>query len=288
MRRLLVITVFLTASVLGQGPFAGASEPCPQRRCPTTTRGGYHYLYVNGVFYGVATSGTGTDSKGHPLELFYQAVCAGNNYVDENGNGKDLICHSALVACPPPAVMMWIFQRPAGSHTVPVRRPESQCIGAPKTISLADAQAAFLRYMRDKRLPVPTVATAPPTGGLVNLPQIFSTADSPVVTLDVTEPLPATLTAEPHYGWDFGDGAHGPDEPGTPYQAGVYPADHPGYYLEHTYAATGPATVTVTMTWKGTFTVAGIPDVFPLPDVVFTASRTLNLRQAKSELVAEN
>lgn len=267
---------------------ASAGGPCSFHSCPTTNSSGYHYIYVNGEFYGVATSGTGTDSSGHPLELFYQPACAGNDYVDAHGNGNDLMCRAALAACPPPEVNMYVFQRPAGSHIVPVRRPATVCIGSPKTVSLADAQAAFLRYLRDKHLPRPVIATAPPTGGLVNLPQIFSTADTPVQTLDVTQPLPATLTAEPHYGWDFGDGATGPDEPGTPYRPGVFPADHPGFYLEHTYADTGPVTVTLTVTWQATFTVAGVAGVFPLPDVVFTVSRALNVYQARSELVAGN
>ncbi len=218
------------------------------------------------------------------LEYFYELACTGNETMDADGNGAGHNC-AAATTCPPGQLRMWTFTRPAGSTTAPLRQPGSRCIGVPKTVTLADAQTAFLRYLKDAHLPQPTITTAPPDGGLVNLPQIFATTNNPPLTLTVTVPLPAVLTAQPHYAWTYGDGTTGPDTPGTPYQPGILPAEHPDYYLTHTYRTNQTVTASLTVTWAATFTVTGIPDTFPIPDITLTTHRTLTIRQAKSELV---
>lgn len=263
---------------------ANESKPCPLQKCPTTTPTGYRYTYSNGVFYGSATNSTGTVG-GVRMEYFYELACTGNEVVDANGNGAGHNCAGAVATCRPGTIRMWTFSRPVGSTAPPQRQPGSACVGVPKTVTLADAQTAFIRYLKDAHLPRPTIDTAPPTGGLVNLPQIFATAASPPVTLAVTVPLPAALIADPHYGWDFGDGAMGPDTPGVRYQPGILPADHPGHYLTHTYTATGSVTASLTVTWRASFTVTGITGTFPIPDIAFTTSRALPIQQARSQLV---
>lgn len=284
-RRVVGILATIAGSLLTASPALSSPSPdCLYIKCPTTLPDGYRYTYANGVFYGLATKSTGTEG-GVRLEFFYEYACAGNEVLDENGEGSGHLCPSAVTSCPPGSIRMWTFTRPAGTTAPPSRQPGSNCIGVPKTVTLADAQAAFIRYLKDTHLPQPVINTAPPTGGLVNLPQIFATADNPPVTLAVTVPLPASLTAEPHYGWNYGDGAAGPDTPGVPYQPGILPADHPHHYLTHTYRAIGTVTSTLTVTWQATFTVTGIAGTFPIPDIVFTANRALPIQQARSQLV---
>ena len=254
--------------------------------CPTTTSDGYRYSYSDGEFFGSETASTGT-VRGVRMQYFYELTCSGNEVMDAAGNGNGINCASAMTSCPPGSgqVQMWTFSRPAGSTATPLRRPGGRCVGPPVTVPLADVRAALIRYLRQAQLPQPTILTAPPTGGLVNLPQIFATADQPPVTMDVTVPLPARLVAVPHYAWDYGDGATGPDTPGVPYQPGVLPADHPDHYLTHTYRANGTVTARLTVTWRATFTIRGIAGTFALPDISLTTSRRLPIRQARSQLV---
>lgn len=265
---------------------AGSGDSCILDECtPRTTSDGYQYTYSHGEFHGSEMASTGTVG-GVRSEYFYELACTGNETMDANGDGAGHNCAAAFAICPIGKIAVWTFIRPAGSLLAPLRRPGSHCIGTPKTVSLATAQAAFIRYLKDAHLPKPTIVTAPPTGGLVNLPQIFATTDNPPVTLAVTVPLPASLTAEAHYGWDYGDGTAGPDTAGTPFRPGILPADHPDYYLTHTYLTNATVASTLTVTWRAGFTVTGIAGTFPIPDIVFTTTRTLPIRQAHSELVA--
>jgi len=285
--RLLLSASFVIVAIVGvPTAHADIGSGCRFQICPTTLPDGYHYSYVHGVFYGSTNAASGADGRGRPVEWFYELACTGNETIDANGNGGDRNCMAAISTCPPGQIRMWTFQRPASSAAPPRRLPGARCMGVPKAIPLADAQAALVRYLKDKYLPHPVIDTAPPTGGLVNLPQIYATADSAPVALTVTQPLPAVLNAEPHYGWNYGDGTAGPDEAGTPYRPGILPKDHPEYYLTHTYAVDGVITATLIVTWKGTFTVAGITGTFSIPDIPLVASRALTIFQARSELVA--
>jgi hypothetical protein len=261
-------------------------DECGLESCPTTLPDGYRYAYANGVFYGSAGAGSGV-VNGVRLEFFYEYACSGNETLDANGVGAGHMCAAAATTCPPGQIRMWTFTRPAGSTAPPRRQPGGRCLGVPQTVTLADAQAAFIRYLKDTHLPRPTIITAPPTAGLVNLPQIFATPDHPPVTLAVTVPLPARLTAEAHYTWDYGDGASGPDTPGIPFQPGILPADHPDYYLTHTYRINQTVTATLTVTWHAGFTVTGIAGTFPIPDITLTTTHTLPIHQARSQLVAD-
>ena len=169
MKRILAVFVVVTGLIVL--PFSNArgdSSYCPYHKCPTTLPDGYHYSYVNGVFYGSTNAASGADGRGRPVEWFYELACTGNETIDANGNGGDRNCMAAISTCPPGQIRMWTFQRPASSAAPPRRLPGARCMGVPKAIPLADAQAAFVRYLKDKYLPHPVIDTAPPTGGLVN------------------------------------------------------------------------------------------------------------------------
>lgn len=283
--------VILVLSFLSVGlPLANVrAEECGYQGCPVEVLSdGYRYSYVNGMFYGVAASRGTQVIGGRPVEVFYQPACAGNEIVDAQGQGGDVMCGAALAKCPAGAVLMWMFTRPVGSPAAP-HRTGGRCIPAGRTVSLADAQTAALRYLRERHLPHPTIHTNPPTGGLVNLPEIVSTQPADPLTVELAQPLPATITATPHWTWSFNNHPHPdhPDTPGRPFHPGTLPADHPGYYLTHTFTTTGPATIAVTVTWQATFTVTGIPHLFPLPDLPLTTAITLPIHQARSELIAD-
>jgi len=154
------------------------------------------------------------------------------------------------------------------------------CAAEGGAVPLATAQATLVNYLREANLPQPRVAAYPGARSFANLPTVFSSQRPAPFVLNVDQPLIATITATPHYRWEFGDGTTGPDSPGRTYDPAISPVDHPDAYVSHAYARPGRYQVTLTVTWNGTFTVPGPAQTFPLDPVVLTATAPVVVAEA--------
>jgi len=146
------------------------------------------------------------------------------------------------------------------------------------------AVEARLREELYKNLAHPEILVNPSPRALVNLPVIVSTEDPGPQSLDFTTPLPGTIDAEPSYAWTWSDG-HTSEGSGRAYTQAVSPTRNPDYYVAHTYRSSGPAGVTLTVTWRATATVNGAGTV-PLDPIEFTAASAFDVLEARSRLVA--
>jgi hypothetical protein len=146
-----------------------------------------------------------------------------------------------------------------------------------------------------RRVADPRFEVRPGGRALVNLPVIaYAThsgrreeqrdcADPEGVCFAVTRPLPGRLEARPVYVWDFGLGAE-TEGRGRPYD-GTSPRQAPDYYVSHTYGQTGPQRVRLTVAWRATFTIAGLPPI-ELAELPRSAEVSFPVLEARSELVA--
>ncbi|NYD21052.1 PKD domain-containing protein [Kineococcus aurantiacus] len=114
------------------------------------------------------------------------------------------------------------------------------------TVTVADLQRVGL--------PPSPVNLQPGTGeALLNVPLILTTTGGTVTRDTTVLGFPVTIRATPvSWTWTLGDGAVvGPtDDPGRPY---------PHQTLTHTYTAAGDHAITLTTTWAGEYTIAGLP-----------------------------
>ena len=156
------------------------------------------------------------------------------------------------------------------------------CLYAGKSVPLAAVEAA-VREEIQKRIPQPSVTSAPPGQSVVNFFTIFSTQPSPEQAITFTNPVPGEVRAVPEYSWDFGDGIKGLG-PGTAFNPAILPSRNPGYYLGATYAKPGTKHVTLTVTWRVTFRLEGVIDV-PLAPIVMTATEDKPIATARAVLV---
>lgn len=138
-------------------------------------------------------------------------------------------------------------------------------------------------YERD-HMPIPTANVQPAGVAIVNLPVLVSATPLGPQTMQVQQPVPGELVATPTYTWTFDDGGAATG-PGTPYD-GTDPRADPAHYALHIYrAANEHASVTLTVTWNATFSVAG--QTFPIPQLVMPPiTTTFSVREAHSVLVS--
>jgi hypothetical protein len=151
-------------------------------------------------------------------------------------------------------------------------------------VPVVNVQAALANYLREKLLRKPTVVVQPAGRSFANLPTLLYTPVPDRFTFNVDQPVLATISAVPHYTWDFGDGTIGPDAPGRPYDPVISPRAHPEAYVAHSYARSGPYHVTLTVTWNAVFTVPGVAQAFPLPAVVLAAAADVVIDEAAGVL----
>lgn len=156
------------------------------------------------------------------------------------------------------------------------------CVYPVVSVPLAAVEAAA-REEISKRLIAPTVASSPPGRSLVGLLTIFSTPAQAEPSIQITQPVPGEIRAQPAYVWDFGDGLSGIG-PGLPYEPGDLPSKLPGKYLGATYASAGTKHVTLTVTWSVHFRLEGVTDV-PLAPIIFTAVADKDVATARAVLV---
>lgn len=200
------------------------------------------------------------------------------------------MCAATALPCPlregQPGLMYTATATPVDSsgRDLPGAAPsiENVCHYRGRSVPVAAVEALAHEEIR-KRLVSPTVTSAPPGTTLVNLPTIFSTEPQPPPRIDITTPVPGSITATPSYRWDFGDGLGGLG-PGIPYQRGDRPSRDPGKYLHAVYASTGTKHVTLTVTWAVTFRLEGVTEVALAP-IVFTAWQDKPVMQARAVLI---
>ncbi|MEW1957260.1 PKD domain-containing protein [Kineococcus sp. NPDC059986] len=118
-------------------------------------------------------------------------------------------------------------------------------------VVLPTVTAADLRRVG---LPASPVQLQPDDGqALLGVPLVLRTTGGTVVRDTTVLGFPVRIRATPtSWTWDLGDGTRlGPTaDPGRPY---------PRQTLTHTYTAPGDRTVTLTTTWSGEYTIAGLP-----------------------------
>jgi len=230
-----------------------------------------HRLPVNALYI---------DTLGSRWQAEFTPYCRGN--VDGPRIVDNDLCIGALVTCEnlgaDDLAAMWMVITPLFVGPLP-QLEGPICFGASSKIELGPIIEDLVEIEIGAD---PPPIRLQPTNAIVNLPMIASTDDRPPITIELSDPIVGTATATPEFLWTFGDGAaaHGP---GRPYD-GTSPTANPGYYVAHTYRGLGTPTVTLTVTWRVTFTIPGYPPV-ELTDVVRESTATTTIRSAGSELI---
>jgi hypothetical protein len=155
-----------------------------------------------------------------------------------------------------------------------------------------EVAARLVGMIKQLHLPeFPVITISPPSGPVVQLPFIVSADPQHVPPKDVELDLPGfapvrlTVTATPHWTFDFGDGTvvH-QDNPGTAYD-GTDPVDNPHYYLEHTYHRLSEPLLAVTLTWTATAVRQDTGEPLDLPgEQARTATKRVIIREARAVL----
>ncbi|SNQ48901.1 PDK repeat-containing protein [Frankia canadensis] len=275
---ILLVGVLGLASLGGARPAAAAPDgrtvvPCAGvlwGSCDTrATADGYQYEYRNGMLARVPVGATGRSGG--------RAASCGQNCPDDPA----AVCDLYELVGPDPA--MTPEQRAQFDQTM--AGCNNYLLPDAAGIPLAQVQAELAAYLRDRLLPKPSIVIAPSGRSIANLATILYSPTPPSYTFNVDQPVVATISAVPHYHWDFGDGSTGPDAPGRPYDAAISPRDHPDAYVTHGYARPGQFQVTLTVTWNGTFTLPGVAQAFPLEAVNLAAAQPLVVNEASGVLV---
>ncbi len=276
---LAVVLLVVTASLLGMlPPVVSPAAAAPDGRtggscaalwgyCDTrATDSGYTYIFVGGRLQRTPATGAGRRAGGGcgdcVVPLNYCNIGAETTGFEE---------------------LLWVTAPEAAADTNALCDPQP---GAAPT--LAQVQAALTNYLREQALPKPTLVVAPSGRSFANLPTVVYTPVPPAFVFNVDQPVLATITAVPHYRWDFGDGATGPDSPGRPFDPAISPREHPDAYVSHAYRQPGTYTITLTVIWQGTFAVPGVGQAFPLDPVVLAANAPVVVNEAGSVLTGND
>jgi len=303
-RLLAILAISMTGTfALAVAPHSAAAnvEPCLNAgRCPrpvVDVQTGYRYSYDNGNI--VAMPAISHSSSGGPaMEYRVLPACFNNRPPSGDGSdpGRDDHCLGALTSprCAVGEILVWTYSRRAGSSQAWVQTGQ-RCIGVRRVVPVAAVRDA-VREELAKRVADPRFEVRPGEATLVNLPVIAYVTDSgrkeqqrdcahpEGVCFSVTQPVPGRLEARPVYVWDFGQGPEAEGR-GRPYD-GTSPREVPDYYVSHTYMQRGPQRVRLTVGWRATFTVAGLPPI-ELADLPRSAEASFPVLEAWSELVSQ-
>ena len=218
------------------------------------------------------------------VETFFTVACAGNTPA-----GNDAACGPAVAGCPDPAaVRFWQWTRTVdgvtGQPLTAFRRtanPPYVCLAPAAAqaagVVLDPVVAIAMVVERDFRSLVVlkgAVRAAPSPETLVNFPTRFST-DAPVsYQIPVTilgRAVVITATAR-QYTWFLGEAEKTTDTP----------------EVVHTYRAPEEPSPYVTITWGGTFTIAGDPTVRAVQGAATTTGpgTPLGVREVRSQYEA--
>jgi hypothetical protein len=278
---------------------ARADAPCREAdlcAVPVVHEQGYRYFYEgNDLVVAPVLRGP----AGPAMEYMLLPACAVNHAPSGDGSvpAQDAQCSVAFAApqCAPGQILMRVYTRRAGTTTA-WRVTGTRCVGPTRRIPVAALQAG-VREQLDARLVPPEFAVQPPGRALVNLPVIVHVtsegrrirqsdcAHPEGVCFDVTVPVPGRLEAYPTYSWIFDSSGTAAQGRGRAYD-GTSPRQHPEHYVAHTYARpTDRQRVSLTVTWKAAFTIAGLPPL-DLADLPKTAQAAFSVVEARSQLVA--
>lgn len=208
----------------------------------------------------------------------YAPACSGNTRLDTS-----ITCVNAGVACPQPgdiSYWVWIatFDRATGRQLTPwVQQQDPLAVckgptdpGVPKGPAIAGLLARdFQRLVLLKG----TVTAHPAGTTLVNLDTRFTTdaADYDLPTLTLLGSRVQVRAHTERYAWTFGDGTT---------------ADVADPRTTHRYLRPGRVGVTVRITWSGTYTVDGGPQLTVQGTAVTTGPATaLRVAEAHAERV---
>ncbi|ABS04683.1 hypothetical protein Krad_3219 [Kineococcus radiotolerans SRS30216 = ATCC BAA-149] len=186
--------------------------------------------------------------QGPPVEVVRTPACGRNG---PEGSFGDDFCGASNRLCPPGQTFATTWTRTGGAPWV---NGGSRC-----TAGAEDAEPVTLPVVTEadlRRLPLPAgaVELQPRTGlALLHVPLVLRTGTDVVVRDTTVLGYPVTVRATPtSWTWDLGDGTTlGPTtDPGNPY---------PRATLTHAYDTPGEHLITLTTTYTGEYTVAGLP-----------------------------
>ncbi|WP_380156995.1 PKD domain-containing protein [Kineococcus sp. R86509] len=187
--------------------------------------------------------------QGPPVQVSKTPACGRNG--PEGSFGSDT-CRASIANCPPGQFLVTTWTR-TGDDIRWVNQGNSCTTDATtaEPVVLPTVTEADLR-----RVPLPaSPVNLQPDGGeaLLNVPLILHTTTGTVTRDTTVLGYPVTIRATPtSWTWTLGDGSTlGPTEdPGNPY---------PHQSLTHTYTAAGDREITLTTTYTGEYTIAGLP-----------------------------
>jgi PKD domain len=187
-------------------------------------------------------------SQGLPVEVVKTPACGRNG---PEGSFGDDFCGASNRLCPPGQTFATTWTRTGDAPWV---NGGSRC-----TAAAADAGPVVLPVVTEadlRRLPLPAgvVELQPRTGrALLHVPLVLRTGADVVVRDTTVLGYPVTVRATPTtWTWDLGDGTTlGPTaDPGNPY---------PRATLTHAYGTPGEHAITLTTTYTGEYSIAGLP-----------------------------
>lgn len=227
-------------------------------------------------------NGTSVSFHGPTTATYYDYAPA----CSQNDRLGDTLCGAAVSICPDPDIAYWewtkVVDRASGvTLTDWTRQSSSVCIGpSDPRLSPTLAIQGFVTTEFKRLMILKGDVHAQPDGNtLVNYDTgFYSTTRNVVLPEFPLLGMTIRVTGHPQsYDWDFGDGTVLRD-------AG--PGAKDGLDVAHTYRRTGGVTVSLTVTWTGTFTVDGGPprDVFGTAQTTSLPS-PLRVKQARAELV---
>ncbi len=155
------------------------------------------------------------------------------------------------------------------------------CVYPDRSVPVADVTAAAHEELR-RRIPAPSINSAPSGKTLVNIITIYHTNDPGPQRVTTTLPVPGSISATPSYAWDFGDGLSASGA-GTAYEDPDDPNRLPGKYLGPTWRTAGVKHVTLTVTWRVVFQLDG--ESVTLAPIVMTAHEEKTVATARGVLV---
>lgn len=244
-------------------PTAPAGQ-CPYANCTaTTTPDGFRYVYLNGKLQRVPAA---VNVGGKAMQ--FVPACVG------------LDCFGPANTCQLNELLAGYLVDPTGK----TNNVAACTAAAAPALNVGAVQAELTTYLREKALPRPVLKIQPNGRSFTNLPTIFWLPNPATFVLPVDQPVAATITAVPHYLWNFGDGTTGPDSPGRPFDPTISPTTDPAYYVSHAYLRPGTFPVTLTVTWQGTFTLAGAAQAIPLGAVTLAANAPVTVNEAAGVL----
>lgn len=168
------------------------------------------------------------------------------------GSFGDDFCGASGNNCPPGQTFSTTWTR-TGDDPRWVNQG-SRCTTDPTDAAPVVLPTVTVSDLRRVGLPASPVHLQPDDGqALLNVPLILRTMGGTVVRDTTVLGFPVRIRATPtSWTWDLGDGTRlGPtSDPGRPY---------PRQTLTHTYTSPGDRTVTLTTTWSGEYSIAGLP-----------------------------